>query len=223
MMARTRQANRSREDDLLAKLYQRVTERQADRFSAEYDLPAGQGRYTAWLRDQSTGAEGWDANRAVTVLYSQHYRALVRLAALLVRDVPAAEELVQASFVALHSAWPGLPGRDDAVSFLQRSVIHGSRAPQYHLAVAATDPGLRTAAGQLGESPVITALSALPDRQREAVVLRYYTGLADDQIATVMGVSTAKVQDHATRAMSVLRAALQEDGGSLPVWQVEPR
>ena len=44
----------------------------------------------------------WDADRAVTVLYSTHYRSLVRLAALLLRDVATAEEVVQDSFVAMH-------------------------------------------------------------------------------------------------------------------------
>ncbi|MGH3193707.1 MAG: SigE family RNA polymerase sigma factor, partial [Streptosporangiaceae bacterium] len=43
----------------------------------------------------------WGADRAVTELYSLHYRALVRLAALLVRDTPTAEEVVQDSFVAM--------------------------------------------------------------------------------------------------------------------------
>ncbi len=77
MTARGRPSIHSREDDLLAHLYRDVTEQQAARFSAEYDLPAGQGRYAGWLREQVTGAEIWDADRAVTVLYSQHYRALV--------------------------------------------------------------------------------------------------------------------------------------------------
>ncbi|HTP17203.1 MAG TPA: SigE family RNA polymerase sigma factor, partial [Streptosporangiaceae bacterium] len=36
----------------------------------------------------------WDADRAVTALYTAHYRSLVRLAALLVRDVATAEEVV---------------------------------------------------------------------------------------------------------------------------------
>src|SRR5947199_8588970 len=64
----------------------------------------------------STARVGWSADRAVTELYSLHYRALVRLAALLVRDTPTAEALVQDSFVALHGggqrrrvAGPGAP------------------------------------------------------------------------------------------------------------------
>jgi hypothetical protein len=45
---------------------------------------------------------GWSADRAVTELYSLHYGHLVRLAALLVRDTPTAEEVVQDAFVAMH-------------------------------------------------------------------------------------------------------------------------
>ena len=55
------------------------------------------------LADPAIGAvpTDWDADRAVTVLYSTHYRSLVRLAALLLRDVSTAEEVVQDSFVAM--------------------------------------------------------------------------------------------------------------------------
>jgi hypothetical protein len=54
---------------------------------------------------------GWSADRAVTELYSMHYRALVRLASVLVRDVQTAEEVVQDSFVAMHGGWQRLGTR----------------------------------------------------------------------------------------------------------------
>ena len=54
---------------------------------------------------------GWGANRAVTELCSVCYRALVRLAAMLVRDVQTAEEVVQDSFVAMHGGWQRLKTR----------------------------------------------------------------------------------------------------------------
>ncbi|HEY7045326.1 MAG TPA: hypothetical protein VH419_16770, partial [Nocardioidaceae bacterium] len=44
-------------------------------------------------------ADRWDADEAVTQLYAAHYTALVRLAALLVRNSGEAEEIVQDSFV----------------------------------------------------------------------------------------------------------------------------
>jgi DNA-directed RNA polymerase specialized sigma24 family protein len=149
----------------------------------------------------------------VTVLYGQLYRALVGLAALLAGDVTAAEELVQDSFVALHAAWPRLPGRDGGIAFLHRSVIQGSR-------VVTADR--RKTAAPPGGSAVIAALRALPALQREAVVLRCCAGLADGQIAAAMGVSTAKARGHIARAMAVLRAELQADAGALTVRQGEP-
>ena len=45
------------------------------------------------------------ADEAVTLLYSNHYRSLVRLAGLLVRDEPTAEEVVQDCFIAVHGRW----------------------------------------------------------------------------------------------------------------------
>ncbi len=70
----------------------------------------------------------WDADRAVTALYTTHYRSLVRLAALLVRDVATAEEVVQDSFVAMHGGWRRLRDSDKALSYLRQSVVNRSRS-----------------------------------------------------------------------------------------------
>src|SRR5262249_11197656 len=69
-----------------------------------------------------------DAERAVTALYARHYAPLVRLAALLVRDVATAEEVVQDSFIALHASWPRLRDSDAALSYLRQSVVNRSRS-----------------------------------------------------------------------------------------------
>lgn len=65
----------------------------------------------------------WDADEALTALYSAHYRSLVRLSALLVRDVATAEEVVQDSFVAMHRAWRRLRDSDKALAYLRQSEI----------------------------------------------------------------------------------------------------
>ena len=75
---------------------------------------------------------GWDADRAVTALYRTHYRSLVGLAVLLVRDIATAEDLVQDSFVAMHSAWPRLADSDLALSYLRQSVVNRSRTVLRH-------------------------------------------------------------------------------------------
>jgi DNA-directed RNA polymerase specialized sigma24 family protein len=76
-----------------------------------------------------------DADRAVTALYAAHYRSLVRLSALLVRDVATAEEVVQESFIAMHGGWRRLRDSDKALWYLRQSVVNRSRSVLRHRVV----------------------------------------------------------------------------------------
>jgi RNA polymerase sigma-70 factor (sigma-E family) len=160
----------------------------------------------------------WDANRAVTALYGTYYRSLVRLAALLVRDVATAEEVVQESFIAMQSAWCRLRDTDKALSYLRQSVVNRSRSVLRHRVVvdrnAPKPPPLAPSAEQgaiteLERSAVVSALRRLPPRQREALVLRYYMDLSEAQIASAMGISRGAVKSHTARGMSSLRTVLE--------------
>jgi RNA polymerase sigma-70 factor (sigma-E family) len=161
---------------------------------------------------------GREADRAVTALYRLHYRSLVRLAALLVRDIAAAEELVQDSFVAVHAAWWRLRDSDHALSYLRQSVVNRSRSALRRRAIAgrlAPEPAADPAGGeqetdiQLDRSAMVSVLRRLPARQREVLVLRYYADLSEAQIAAAMGISRGAVKSHAARAMSSLYAELR--------------
>jgi RNA polymerase sigma-70 factor (sigma-E family) len=160
----------------------------------------------------------WDAERAVTSLYGQHYRTLVRLAALLVRDVGTAEEVVQESFIAMHNSWRKLRDTEKALSYLRQSVVNRSRSVLRHRVVvdrnAPAPPPSAPSAEQgaiteLERSAVVAALRRLPDRQREALVLRYYLDLSEAQIASAMGISRGAVKSHTARGMSSLRNVLE--------------
>ncbi|HEY7918176.1 MAG TPA: SigE family RNA polymerase sigma factor [Streptosporangiaceae bacterium] len=162
----------------------------------------------------------WDADRAVTAIYSEHYRSLVRLAAFLVRDNATAEEVVQDSFVAMHGAWRRLRDTDKALSYLRQSVVNRSRSVLRHRMVVDKNtpkppPDMPSAEHgaiiQLERSAVVSALRGLPERQREALVLRYYGDLSEAQIASVMGISRGAVKSHTARAMAALRAVLERD------------
>jgi RNA polymerase sigma-70 factor (sigma-E family) len=163
-------------------------------------------------------AAEWDADRAVTALYSEHYRSLVRLAALLVRDVATAEEVVQDSFVAMHSAWRRLRDSDKALSYLRQSVVNRSRSVLRHRMVVdrnAPKPAPDMPSAEQGaitlleRSAEISALRTLPPRQREALVLKYYADLSEAQIASAMGISRGAVKSHTARAMTSLLAVLE--------------
>jgi len=162
----------------------------------------------------------WDADRAVTVLYAAHYRSLVRLAALLLRDVATAEEVVQDSFVAMHDGWRRLRDNDKALSYLRQSVVNRARSVLRHRVVvdrnAPKPPPDMPSAEQgaitlLERSAVVTALRTLPPRQREALVLRFYGDLSEAQIAAAMGISKGAVKSHTARAMTALRSVLERD------------
>ena len=62
----------------------------------------------------------------------------------------------------------------------------------------------------LERSAVITALRGLPDRQRQALVLRYYADMTVAQIAEMMGISKGAVKSHTARGISSLRAVLEQ-------------
>ncbi len=90
-------------------------------------------------RSAAGGATVPQVEDMVTALYGSQYRSLVRLAVLLLGgDVRAAEEITQASFVALHGAWPRPRDRDAAVAFLHRAVV--SRSRQQRRPGPVTDP-----------------------------------------------------------------------------------
>ena len=162
----------------------------------------------------------WDADRAVTVLYAAHYRSLVRLAALLLRDTATAEEVVQDSFVAMHDGWRRLRDNDKALSYLRQSVVNRSRSVLRHRVVVdrnAPKPAPDMPSAEQGaitlleRSAVVTALRTLPPRQREALVLRFYGDLSEAQIAAAMGISKGAVKSHTARAMTALRSVLERD------------
>ena len=246
MRAGGRETSTSHEDILLSGVYQQVTDQQGARFAAGYDQGKGLERYQAWLGEH-TSPEGdgpaetpepagavladafpasgtaraeWSADLAVVELYSQHYRSLVRLAALLVRDTPTAEEVVQDSFVAMHGGWQRLRDTEKALAYLRQAVVNRSRSVLRHRTVV--DKNLQKAPPDmpsaehgalvlLERSAVVAALRGLPDRQREALVLRYYAELSEAEIATAMGISRGAVKSHTARGMSALRAALEQE------------
>ena len=153
----------------------------------------------------------WDADRALTELYSTHYRSLVRLAALLIHDIATAEEVVQDSFVAMHSGWKRLCDSDKALAYLQQSVVNRSRSVLRHRVVAERTAPEPPADMPNAEHGAMAALRALPPRQREALVLRYYGDMSEAQIVSVMGLGRGSVKTHAASAMSALRSILEAE------------
>lgn len=164
-------------------------------------------------------SEQWDADTAVEELYAAHYRRLVRLAVLLVRDLETAEDVVQDSFVAMHGKWRSLRDPDRGLAYLRQTIVNRSRSVLRHRGVQAryTPP---VAADHQGadvdvlasdrRARVLDAVRALPSRQREVLALRYYADLSEAQIADVLGISRGSVKSHASRGVASLRPVLKD-------------
>jgi RNA polymerase sigma-70 factor (sigma-E family) len=160
-----------------------------------------------------------DADRLLTDLYTAHYRGLVRLAAYLTGDLDGAEEVVQDAYVKVHGAWGGLKDPNKGEAYLRTAVVNLSRSRIRRRQVAAryvVEPlseaasAETTALAHVQREAVLHALHALPRRQREAVVLRYYSDLTESQTAAAMGCSTGSVKSYTSRAMASLRPLLEE-------------
>ena len=167
-----------------------------------------------------------DADEALVALYTAHYRSMVRIAALLLHDTAAAEDVVQDAYVAMHGSWRGLRDPDKALAYLRQAVVNRARSRLRHLKVVerktppplpesgqihgAYEPSAESGALQaLDREHVMGALRSLPHRQREVLVLRYYADLSEAQIAEAMGISQGAVKSHASRGIASLRQTME--------------
>jgi RNA polymerase sigma-70 factor (sigma-E family) len=160
-----------------------------------------------------------DADAALERLYAAHWRGLVRLGVLLLHDQGAAEEVAQDAFVALHRRWRGLRDPDKALAYLRRCMVNGARSIQRHRAVvdrhaaAQREPEAGAGADAIvaaasRRAAVLDALRALPERQREVLVLRYYLDASEADIAETLGIGRGSVKTHASRGAAALRELL---------------
>ncbi len=166
-------------------------------------------------------AEGsWTADEALEQLYAAHWRQLVRLSVLLVRDVGTAEEVVQDAFIAVHRRWGRLRDPDKALAYLRQAVVNQSRSALRHRMVvaryAARGPEPVPDPDEPAEvidrrAAVLEAMRALPQRQREVLALRYYLDLSEAEIASTLGISRGAVKSHASRGAAALRELLKGD------------
>lgn len=153
-------------------------------------------------------------------LYRQHRMRLVRLAILLVDEPGTAEDVVQEAFAGLHRNWGRLRDAAAAVGYLRTAVVNGSRsvlrrrrtAREYVPPYAVNARSAESLAMLSTEhQAVVNALAKLPPRQREVLVLRYYGGLSEAEIAEAAGISKGTVKSTASRALEALQRAMNDN------------
>ncbi len=162
--------------------------------------------------DQPGNAEP-RADVTIDDIYRTHRMGMVRLAILLVDDQASAEDVVQEAFAGLFRNWGGLRDNAAAIGYLRTAVVNGSRSMLRRRRTARAyvppHPGTERSAESLAlltaeHQAVVSALADLAPRQREVLVLRYYGGLSEAEIAEATGLSKGTVKSTASRAVAKL-------------------
>ncbi len=165
---------------------------------------------------------GWSGPAdEVSALFRLHHRRLVGLASLLVDDRQTAEDVVQDAFAGLYRRWRHLRDPDAAVAYLNRAVVNGGRdqVRRGHRATAARVRMVPVPDALLSaEHDAVAhdeadrlwrAVTQLPRRQRQVLVLRYYLDQSEAEIADTLEVSRGSVKRHASRGIAALAQHLE--------------
>ncbi|WP_420801758.1 sigma-70 family RNA polymerase sigma factor [Pseudofrankia asymbiotica] len=153
------------------------------------------------------------------MLFGEHRPGLLRLAVVLLGDQRTAEDVVQEAFIGLIRHWSGLRDPDSALAYVRSAVLNGARGVLRRRAVLARfgvrhDPAIWSAESaamfQEDRREVMAALRSLAPRRQQVLVLRYYLDLSDNEIAEMLGITSATVRSTATCALRTLARQLGE-------------
>ena len=159
------------------------------------------------------------ATHAVTTLYAEHGLRLVRLAVIMLGDRAAAEDVVQDAFLGLYRRWDSLTDASNPLAYVRASVMNGCRSALRRRSRGPvglfTEPPAESAEARVLVSEeyraVVAAIRRLPARQREALLLRYYLDMTEEEISRAMGVSRGTVKSATSRALAAIGRILKEE------------
>lgn len=145
--------------------------------------------------------------------------ALLRYAVVLTGDRELARDLVQEALTKALVRWRRVERADEPYAYV-RTIVTNLYLSLLRRRTIRTVPLIEETASVLpmpdptcavGErSELWQRLAALPRQQRAVLVLRYYEGLSDNEIADVLGCRPGTVRGYATRALAALRVELSE-------------
>lgn len=140
---------------------------------------------------------------------------LLRFTAALCADRALAEDVVQEVLVRVHRRWDTIAALDAPEAYVRRALVNeylswrrkwARVVPRAELTDERTTPD--HAEQHADRSLLADELRRLPPRQRTVLVLRYYAGLTDNEIADVLGCRPVTVRGYAARALAALRVEL---------------
>ncbi len=176
--------------------------------------------------------------QAFVLLVARHHAAMLRIARSFVASTAVAEEVVQDTWLGVLRGLEGFAGRSSFKTWIWRILVNRARSTgmREHRTVAVGDAGPAVDRARFDASgawmsppqhwiedsddrmlaqalanPIKTALRALPERQREVVLLRDVDGLSGDEVCEVLEISEANQRVLLHRGRSRLRQALETE------------
>jgi RNA polymerase sigma-70 factor (sigma-E family) len=140
-------------------------------------------------------------------------KRLVNFAEFLVGDHGRAEDLVQDAYVKTYAKWSRLHDQNPE-AYVRRCIITGRadwwrrRASTEYVSHGIADHAVDDdAAADLDQRLVlVAALGRLTSRERTVIVLRYYLGMSEADIAAELRLAAGTVKSTASRAVGKLRS-----------------
>ncbi|MFL5797184.1 MAG: RNA polymerase sigma factor [Actinomycetota bacterium] len=151
-------------------------------------------------------------------LYERHVPDAVRLGYLLTGDREVARDMAHEAFTRVVGRLAHLRRPDAFGAYLRRAVVNlsrnhfrsRSRERAYVERGQARDTTAPAEETVLERAVLRSALLRLPERQRAAIVLRFYLDLAEDQAADALRCRPGTVRSLVSRGMQSLRATVEE-------------
>jgi RNA polymerase sigma-70 factor (sigma-E family) len=141
--------------------------------------------------------------------------ALLRFAVVLTGDRGLAEDVVQDVLLRVYTRWSKIGGLDAPEFYVRRMIVNEylNWRRRWSRLVPHADPPVVVlvpdhAATHAERDALRTELDKLPKRQRAVLVLRYYAGMSDTEIAELLGCGAGTVRGYASRALAALRVEL---------------
>jgi RNA polymerase sigma-70 factor (sigma-E family) len=145
--------------------------------------------------------------------------AVLRFAAALTGDPDLAKDLVQEVLIRVSGRWPEIGQLDRPEAYIRKMVVNeylSWRRRSWRLIPSGLSGQLAgrllpdPADGYIERQALMAELAKLSRRRRTALVLRYYEGYSDAEIAEVMGCAQSTVRGHVFKALAALRIELDQ-------------
>jgi RNA polymerase sigma factor (sigma-70 family) len=146
--------------------------------------------------------------RSFEEFYADRWASMVRVAWLLSGSREVAEDVVHDVFLRLEPRWEQL---EDPAPYLRRSVINAVSAHHRRVDVERRLAPSVSAQSLDPETEEVWAIVAqLPERQRQALVLRFYLDLTVDEVAEHLGCPAGTAKSLLHRGISQLRRKVRQ-------------